>query len=648
MKNPLSMVRGKLKKKHIVGLLVLVLTVLLVYALRGQFISPLTLDLNQGGDSTDEVAASKGAVSQYFELDENVVSVALLVTNSGEEAQIKAGVYDADTDELLAESSAVVSDTEGEQSVNFDIQTDSITKQGTKLYLKLDCTSEGVNYCVQTGEFEQPFYQNGTEGEYQLRMAVTYGFLFHKVFWALFLMVCVVTVLICFSAGKKYGSLQNMFVIIAATAGIAFAFIGPAVQECDGWDHFVRSLDVSYGNVLGSFVNLTHGDNEILIPANLSEFGYKLIPASSGQATGFNDNLQHCYFSEETTTLEYTGGVTSVFYWPQGFGIWLGRVLGLSMYGVVVLSRLCNLLAYIVVTYFAIRLMPMFRNAFTLIALLPLTLYQAASDSPDALLNAFCFLFIALCFHYTYDEDVKLTWKHALGLGLLLTCIFMCKYVYICIGLLVFMIPKERFRSKRAYWVSFGAAMLPLVIIGGVLTVKMLHSVGTIQATEGDMTQLQYISQNPKILVKALLNTANSYFTYYVYLLNTLGSASYPLNCLVPLVPGFIVGVGCLDVNETARGMKNSHKWLCFFSFALSIVGLFVALYIGDGRINPVGADMILGGQGRYFIAVMILAIAALASRKVENHIEYFSTKVVGAMSIMLCYALLTLVMICY
>lgn len=642
-------IAGRIKKKQIIAFVVLVFTVLFVYAMRGHFVSKLQLNLNLGGEDTTELAASDGTVTQYFEMDGNVTSIDLLVTNSGTEAAINAKLYNADTNQLLGESSTVVPATNGEETgINFAISTKDIVETGTDLYLKVDCDAAKVNYCVQTGKFKQLFYQNDEEGKYQLRMTVAYGAVYFRLYVVLFLMLSVSVVLICFSAGKKYGSLQNMFVIIATTAGIAFAFIGPAVQECDGWDHFVRSMDVSYGNVLGSFVNLTHEDGVITVPANLGKFDYHEIDSSDGTTPEFTYHLQHSYFSKETRTIKYTGGVTSVFYWPQGLGIWIARTLGMSMYGVVVMSRLFNLLAYISVTYFAIRLMPMFRNIFTLIAVLPLSLYQAASDSPDSLLNAFCFLFIALCFRYAYEEEVKLTWKNALGLGVLLTCIFMCKYVYIFIGILVFMIPKDRFKDRRTYWISFGIAMLPLIGFGSILTLKMLNSIGTVQATAGGVTQMQYIRQNPMTLLKALANTANFYFRYYVEWLNTLGSMNYPLNALVVIVPGFIVGVGCLDVDEKARKMKTLHKWFCGIAFALSMISLLVALYIGDGRINKVGADVILGGQGRYFIAVMVLAVAALASKKVENHIEYFSTKVIGAMSIMLCCSVLMLLMMCY
>jgi uncharacterized membrane protein len=73
-----------------------------------------------------------------------------------------------------------------------------------------------------------------------------------------------------------------------------------------------------------------------------------------------------------------------------------------------------------------------------------------------------------------------------------------------------------------------------------------------------------------------------------------------------------------------------------------------MAMYIGDGTINPVGADVILGVQGRYFIPVMVLPFIALGSRKIQNNIVGFGKKTVVLSACMLLYSIVTLVVICY
>jgi uncharacterized membrane protein len=420
------------------------------------------------------------------------------------------------------------------------------------------------------------------------------------------------------------------------------------LQECDGLEHFVRSMDVSYGNVFGSFVNLTHGDNEIITPVNFSELGYSLIAPNTGSGTLYTEHLRNTYFSDVTSVSWYQYTVTSVYYWPQGLGIWIGRMLGASMYTCILLSRLCNLFCYILITYFAIRLMPVYRNLFTLIATLPMTLHQAASDSPDALLNAFCFLFIALCFYLAYDPDVKPNWKHTFGLGLLLAVIFMCKYVYVCIGLLVFIIPQKKFKSRKHYWIAFFVALIPLALIGGNMLLTMLGTLGKTQATEGEITQFQYMLKHPLQPVKALVFTLLHYMRYHIQWLSCLGSMNYELDLLIPLMPCFLAVVGILDAPKQTDLIRRSHRILAFLGAFAVIIGVCMAMYIGDGTINPVGADVILGVQGRYFIPVMVLPFIALGSRRIQNNIVGFGKKTVVLSACMLLYSIVTLVVICY
>ena len=61
----------------------------------------------------------------------------------------------------------------------------------------------------------------------------------------------------------------NLFFVIALCAGIAMAVITPPFQECDGWDHYLRAVDVSYGNLFSPLVVFTHDSGEIIAPAYL-------------------------------------------------------------------------------------------------------------------------------------------------------------------------------------------------------------------------------------------------------------------------------------------------------------------------------------------------------------------------------------------
>lgn len=98
--------------------------------------------------------------------------------------------------------------------------------------------------------------------------------------------------------------------------------------------------------------------------------------------------------------MTYYDSVTSVVYWPQGLGIFLGRTFNFSIYGVILMGRIFNLLAYMGLAYAAVRFMPFYKNLMAMFAVMPLSIYQASSLSQDAVLNGVGFLFVALCCYY--------------------------------------------------------------------------------------------------------------------------------------------------------------------------------------------------------------------------------------------------------
>lgn len=443
-----------------------------------------------------------------------------------------------------------------------------------------------------------------------------------------------------------------MVLILVFVMGLSMAVINPAFQECDGPSHFYRSMDVSYGNILGSFANLTHEDGVIYVPENVQEIAYRKLTPNGSEGTGYLEYLQTHKFSKNKIKMTYYDSVTSVVYWPQGLGIFLGRTFNFSIYGVILMGRIFNLLAYMGLAYAAVRLMPFYKNLMAMFAVMPLSIYQASSLSQDAVLNGVGFLFVALCCYYAFDEKVKLNWKKTLVLGLLLLTMFLSKYVYACLGLLVFMIPKDKFNSRKDYWKSFIIALLPFVILGGYVMFRVSSGISGLQAGAGGgadtMTQMQYLKAYPIAAIKVIISTLIVNLNDYLQQLNMLGSMNYPLTLLAVIGPCFLLGVGLLDGQEVRGRIKIRHRIIMLLAFIITFAAIMMGLYIGDGIANPVGSSVINGIQGRYFILMLILPFLALGSDHVKQDIRHFTVKCSGIMGIMLLYAVFMLVNTCY
>ena len=286
-----------------------------------------------------------------------------------------------------------------------------------------------------------------------------------------------------------------------------------------------------------------------------------------------------------------------------------------------------------------------------MLAVMPLSIYQAASLSQDAVLNGFGFLFIALCLYYAFDENVKLSWKHTLLLGFLLLGMFLCKYVYACMGLLVFLIPKNKFESNRKYWKAFAITLIPFAILCIYIMSRVSTGISGLQAVGGassDMTQLQYLMANPLAGVKVIFSTVLVQTNEYLHQLNILGSLNYPLSMLMIIAPCFLTAVGMLDGQSMDGKIKVRQRVLLIVTFIITAVAVMLGLYIADGYANPVGAAVVGGVQGRYFIILIILPFIALVSDKIKHNINHFTIKVSAIMGIMLLYALFILIKTCY
>lgn len=635
------------KWKYMIMGLLLACTALGLFLGRDVFTSYNVDDYNDPSGQMEELPVSMSRMAQTLPLREDVEYIQLLMSNnSGQTAVLHAELAD-EYGNVLGSCTAEVVDSGGQETVaRLELPVEGIdAERRVVLSTWLEQETAGVSYCVQRGAYGLQLIQDGEPLEYRLRMSVIYGNSLN-VMALLFFGAAACVVILLIAVPRRFAAPEKLFAVLALTFGVYFAFVNPPVQECDGLTHLYRAMDVSYGNVLSPFVTLNHESGVSYIPENLNMSILHELGGNSGAGGNYVQVLQQQSFSDEVVKMEFHDNIPFYAYLPQALGLWLGRLSGASIYTCIVLSRLFNLLAYTVIVYWAVKRMPFFKNLLAMIAVMPLSVYQAASGSQDGVLHALCFLFIALCFYYAFDEGIRqLTWKHTLVLGFLLLGVFVIKYVYVCLGLLVFMIPMKRFGDKRSYWKAFVIALLPLAVIGGyhILTVASgIQGMQAVSAADG-MTQTQYLLAHPMQLPMVLAKTVVGMGYYYLESLNILGSLNCSLNLLFTLGPCFLTAVALLDMDVpgSSRIFTVRNRILMLAAFGITAVLIFVGLYIGDGVANPVGADIISGVQGRYFIVLLILPFMALKSNRIQHRIENLSVKCSGIMGVMLLYAAL-------
>ena len=624
---------------------ILILSVL--YVKKSVFVNVAKVEYKDNDAEKIEYDLAECDIKQTFVAREEITAFYLRLYNKNDgEKNAKVSIYDAKTDELLSEQVAVIPVTTDESAlVGFNMSTSGV-KQGQELYFKV--TGEKNTYLLASrGDYGEELTVTNEKQQARVLFMVWYLSTRDWLSFALAVIMALLSVWVLMYPEKERVPLYKIVGVFALIAGITFAYVNPLGQECDGWEHTLRSIDVSNGNILAPIANLTHSDGVILVPENVDNVQFELVNTYNGVV--YVDNLKHMYFSSKLVEREYESTFFSLFYWPQGLGFALGKILGLSVFASLFLARILNLIVYIWFVSYAIKITPVFKNLFAVVSLLPMTVYQSASCSPDAILVGLCMLFVAKCFYLAYGECDNLGIKEVFPLTIMPAIIFLCKYVYVLLGLLVLLIPISKFESKKKYFKTFIVCILPLIVVAFGMMNILTNSVGLLAGSGNDgLSQTDFVLHNPFEYTKIMINTIVGQFSEYVIRLNYLGWLRYSLKFLIVIIPGFLLGVAILDTNEKTSQIKTIHKWIGLFTFGAIFAATLTGLYLGDGRINPYGSGVIQGFQGRYFIPIMVPGLMIFSSCNVKNDIKNFSYKVTGWMGVFLFLTVIWLRMNCY
>lgn len=650
----------KLEKWHVATAIWVVISLVFIFFFRSNFVMWNMDDYNKAGLNYEQIDVTTNVISQEIDFTDTVQSISLLMVNSGKEAICTLDVISIETQAIVWSSIVEVPASNGtELAVTVNLAENCIESGAyiMKLY-----ASEGssVFACVEDQNFDKRYLENDVEMIKHLRMNVIYGarYDYGLIIATTFIMILTGVGLI-YAVSKQLAA-EKVFVTISLSMGVFLALVNPFGQEPDGWVHFLRSVDVSYGNIALPLWDNNGSSDLLCLPDNIQQINFIKVDPDNVTAYDFVGNSKTLDFSDNVVDVHGMGGFSSLFYLPQAIGIMLARLFGLSAFWWMFFARIVNLGCYTALAYWGLKKTSIYKNIFLVIALLPMSVYQAASVSYDALINGLSILFIGLCFDMAYGEKEKLTWKDTMLLGGVLAVLFMCKYIYICLGILVFLIPKEKFGDFKKYIKTFAISLVPVfVAVGMILFTSMIPATTSIEVevpsteieTVQDVeytSQLDYVLHNPVQYVKILVSTIVKHFDFFMKLLNTFGWMNYSLNILQYLVPIFMIAIAVLDSNGIEKRIKVYDRCIMFVGFLL-VLGLgMTGLYLFDGIANAVGAQVITGYQTRYVIPGLIVLLSSITSVNVRNNIKNFSYWVCGIMSVFLFYSGLTVLMICY
>ena len=416
---------------------------------------------------------------------------------------------------------------------------------------------------------------------------------------------------------KKEIDISKVFLMIMIPIGIIYLIISPLGRVPDEDTHIRRIYEISYGHFITK-VN-EEGDVGRELPAEL-----KLITPDNKTYEIFEENKEKEYSDEsEFLTFNNTAVYTFICYLPQVIGIWITRVFGANILVQVYAARVVNFLSYVAIIYFAIKKIPFKKFAIFMITFLPITVQQAASLSPDALTNALAIFFVAYIIHLMYSKE-KMTKKDYIIVATTSVLVALVKIIYLPLCALIFLIPNDKFDSKKKKY----------IILIAIFMVSVILNLGWLKYANSHYRQA-YNNANPKEQIRFVLIDPYKYITtcfrdvhlclqsYIQGLIgNDLSYLDIDMSFIMqfPLLLLILFSFICDENNEIKPNWKEKlySGLICLAVIAL----LFTSEYISW---NPVANFWVEGVQPRYYIPILLIIafICHMNSLKLEKKINY-------------------------
>jgi uncharacterized membrane protein len=407
----------------------------------------------------------------------------------------------------------------------------------------------------------------------------------------------------------------RLFVAAALFLGLAYVLVTPPFAVPDESNHFWRALAVSRGHLLAA-----RGLDSMPMPNAVEEFTWVIERTSPEQSLAAK--------LKTAASIRYDGRTGH----PIRFASWYSPlpyvaaavVAALPLRPVAVFygGRVANLFVAVLLIALAIRIAPQYGSIFAAAALLPMSLYELASLSADAATIALAFLFTALLL-----AARRRPWVIALsGFALAL-----CKPAYFLIALLAFVIPL-RWRERIAI---VGATAL------GTLLSFLAAGRGAYNARAGlpvdAGAQLRCIASDPMHFARVMLHDVATNGRFYIEeMIGRFGANELKLSPVVITIEILLllaVAITC------GAALRPRVRVTALAIVAMTVAGILLSQYL---IWSVVCGDSLEGVQGRYFLEILPLFLAAIALPRIRLRMNPWI--VIGAAMLCNAMALLTLV----
>ena len=463
-------------------------------------------------------------------------------------------------------------------------------------------------------------------------------------------------------------SIVKIYPIVLTLFGLAYMYVFPAMSAPDEIAHFISAYKIS-NIMLGERATVTDGhviiragdlwledtENEYKFDVNKSVKEGVLIPEGGSHGKIVSSKLEEASYKvfygegnlrsrnsgisfnkktyDKAQSLHSPVNTIPSVYFFAALGISIARILGLGSVYLVIFGRLANLAVFVLLTSFAIKFLPKFKEFIFLICLFPTTVELAASYSYDSIIIASLIFFVSYVFYLAYEKDA-FDIKDLIVVTLFSGLILPCKMVYFPILLILFAIPMQKFsvrgkvntKIKKENTIFFLASAVT-VLLSFIIAMYLVNRATLAGYSTSNTDSLEwageqsytigYLLHNKAKALKIFYNTMLVQIEYYhdTMMGTYLGHADTVIG--IPYIGFLVLNIGLIFsvFGEGKRGLLLlKDKILVIVSVGFVIFFIFLSMLIAW---TPLSSQFIEGVSGRYFIPVILPVLLVLHNNKI-------------------------------
>jgi uncharacterized membrane protein len=407
--------------------------------------------------------------------------------------------------------------------------------------------------------------------------------------------------------------------LLGLVGALSMVILTPPFQVPDEQEHFHRAYQLSELQLRGVVQDGRAGG---MLPSSLIELSEHFLGTRAIHTTEPRritaQPLRQTWLALDRPLnpdrREFVDFTSTAFYSPMGYlpqaiAIMGGRWAGAAPLTLLYLARLANALVAVAMLTWAVRLMPIGREAVMVAGLLPMAVFEYASAAPDAGVITTAFLFTAVALRMQLRGSGTVVEVALATVSGLIFCSQKPAYA----PLLFLGLPSALAGSRIRLTLLAQAVILVVALGGTAFWIRFSLSKDIAPLPGMSVTdQGAYIATHPVAYCKAIVHSLWSYSAfYYKSLIGVLGWLQLTLPNFAYVLPA---GALLLSVLAQPRDAPRLPAYAVVWNVFLltgSILLIMTSVYL---IFNQVASRMVENVQGRYFIPLLPLSIATACS----------------------------------